>query len=48
MPAIQGLAKLFLSTGQDDPRIEEWLDRLAVEGESRAWREWARERRARE
>ena len=48
VPAIQGLAKLFLSTGRDDPRLEEWLDRLAVEGESQAWRDWARERRARD
>lgn len=48
VPAIQGLAKLFLSTGRDDPRLEEWLTRLSVEGESEEWRDWAKERRVHE
>jgi len=31
----------------DEPRLEEWLRRIAIEGESEAWREWARGRMAR-
>jgi tetratricopeptide (TPR) repeat protein len=51
--AIQGLARVAVREGRrgsgekggsggDEPRLEEWLRRIAIEGESEAWREWAR------
>jgi hypothetical protein len=42
VPAIQGLARLVVREGRDEPMIEEWLRRVALEGESEEWREWAR------
>lgn len=42
MPAIQGLARLAARSGEDEVRLEDWLERLALEGESQEWREWAR------
>jgi len=45
--AIQGLASLSIRARREEPRLEEWLERVALEGESEAWREWARQWRAR-
>jgi len=44
---IQGLASLSIRARREEARLEEWLERVALEGESEAWREWAREWRAR-
>jgi len=44
VPAIQGLARLCARKGVGDPRLVEWLDIIAMQGENRAWREWARAR----
>ncbi len=43
---IQGLARLAIKEGRDDSRLPGWLDRIALEGESEAWREWAARHRA--
>jgi Flp pilus assembly protein TadD len=40
--AIQGLAMLAVRAGESEPRLAEWLERIAVEGEDAGWREWAR------
>ena len=48
--AIQGLALLAVRDGRDgrdEPRLEDWLQRIALEGESEAWREWALRTRGR-
>ena len=42
--AIQGLASLSIRARREEPRLEEWLERVALEGESERWREWARQR----
>jgi hypothetical protein len=44
MPAMQGLAMLAARDGSEDRRLSGWLGRIAVEGESAEWREWARNR----
>ena len=43
VPAIQGLARLVARSGKDEPRLEAWLRRLSVEGETEHWRSWARQ-----
>ncbi len=47
IPAIQGMARLAVRSGRDDPRLERWLERIALEGETEAWRQWASGQRAR-
>jgi len=42
MPAIQGLARLAVREGREDPRLEWWLERIKLEGESSEWKTWAR------
>ena len=44
LPAIQGLARATVVRGGDDSRLNAWLERIAMEGESDKWREWVRER----
>jgi len=43
VPAMQGLASLAMRDGNEDRRLSGWLGRIAVEGESAEWREWARD-----
>ena len=42
MPAIQGLARLQLRRGELDAALPGWLQRIAFEGETEQWRDWAR------
>ena len=44
LPAIQGLARAAVVRSGEDARLDAWLERIAMEGESDEWREWARER----
>lgn len=39
--AIQGLARLAVRERRPDSRLEAWLQRIALEGETDDWREWA-------
>lgn len=46
LPALQGIASLTLRSGdRDDPRLEGWLEEVALRGEGQ-WRAWARGRLA--
>jgi len=47
VPAMQGLARLVILDGREDKRLPTWLGKIALEGESEAWREWARGQLAR-
>jgi len=42
VPTMQGLARLCVTSGRDDPRLEGWLDSIALQGETDEWRAWAR------
>jgi Tfp pilus assembly protein PilF len=44
LPAIQGLARLAVATGREEPRLLGWLETIALEGETEEWRRWARSR----
>ncbi len=46
IPAIQGMARLAVRSGRDDPRLARWLERIALEGETETWRQWASAQRA--
>lgn len=42
LPAVQGIASLTLRSGdRGDPRLQGWLEEVALRGEG-AWKEWAR------
>lgn len=40
--ATQGIAMATVRAGKDDPALARWLERIALQGESGAWREWGR------
>ncbi|MBI5283453.1 MAG: tetratricopeptide repeat protein [Chloroflexi bacterium] len=40
--ATQGIAMATVRAGRDDPALGRWIDRIALQGESEAWRRWAR------
>jgi tetratricopeptide (TPR) repeat protein len=42
IPTIQALARLQLRTGRTDDRTPEFLDQIAMGGESEEWKTWAR------
>lgn len=42
--ATQGIAMATVRAGKDDPSLGRWLDRIALEGGTEGWREWARAR----
>ncbi len=42
VPAIQGLALTTLRAGRDDPKLADWLDTIAIQGETPEWSDWAR------
>lgn len=44
LPAIPGLARAPVVRGGVDARLNAWPERIAMEGESEQWREWAKER----
>jgi tetratricopeptide (TPR) repeat protein len=44
---IQALARLDVTEGRSSPELEEWLARIAMQGETAAWREWAERERLR-
>jgi Tfp pilus assembly protein PilF len=39
--AVQGLARLAVREGHADARLDGWLGRIALEGETQEWRQWA-------
>jgi tetratricopeptide (TPR) repeat protein len=41
MPAVQGAARLAVAEGREPDELRRWLEQIALEGESEAWREWA-------
>lgn len=41
LPAIQGLAVATVRSGARDERLADWLDRVALDSDSAAWRDWA-------
>ena len=46
LPALQGLTRLQLRSGNTDERTREHLGEIALRGETPRWRDWARERLA--
>jgi tetratricopeptide (TPR) repeat protein len=40
--AMQGAATIALRDGRAETRVESWLAKIALAGESAAWRDWAR------
>ena len=40
VPALQALARATLMEGRDEPRLREWLETIALQGED-GWRDWA-------
>jgi Flp pilus assembly protein TadD len=42
LPAMQGLARLQVRTGRTDAQTAQLLSTIALEGESNAWRDWAK------
>jgi len=46
VPAMQGLASIAVLEAKEEPRLRGWLDRIALEGDDQAWRQWARDRMA--
>jgi Flp pilus assembly protein TadD len=47
LPALQGLARALVRTGNRDPRTRELLDELVMRGPNEQWREWAKRERVR-
>jgi len=41
LPAIQGLASLVVGSDPSDPRIDGWLEQIALRSAEGPWREWA-------
>ena len=46
LPGIQGLARLHARLPEPSELLPKWLQRIAMEGETEAWRNWAREQLA--
>lgn len=46
MAAIQGAARLAVAEGRSAEELPQWLEEIAIRGESDAWRTWARARAA--
>jgi hypothetical protein len=44
---VQALAWLHVVARREAPELGEWLDEIALRGESERWREWAKGRAAR-
>jgi tetratricopeptide (TPR) repeat protein len=42
VPTLQAMARLCVASGRDDPRLEGWMHVIALQGETEAWRSWAR------
>jgi Tfp pilus assembly protein PilF len=42
LPAIEGIARLTVTSGRKDERLPAWLDAIAMRGDSPQWRDWAR------
>lgn len=45
IPTIQALARLQMRSGRTDDRTAEFLDEIALRGETEEWRTWARSQR---
>jgi Tfp pilus assembly protein PilF len=45
---VQALARLEVSCGRESVELREWLDQIAIQGETDHWRAWARGQLARE
>ena len=46
IPGIQGLARLHARLPEPSELLPKWLQRIAMEGETQAWRNWARDQLA--
>lgn len=46
MPAIRGAAQLTVSEVQQMAELQQWLAEIALGGESKGWRAWARKKAA--
>jgi tetratricopeptide (TPR) repeat protein len=44
LAAIEGLASLAVRTGRDDPRLQAWLEQIALGATDARWAAWARGR----
>ena len=44
---VQALASLEVTSGKRSEELAGWLDQIAMQGETEAWREWARRTRPR-
>lgn len=44
LAAMQGAAVLVVRSGRADPRMDDWLARIAVESQDASWRDWAKNR----
>jgi len=44
LPAIQGLASLVARSNPDDPRMQGWLEQIALQSPDEKWRDWAKRR----
>jgi Flp pilus assembly protein TadD len=42
VPAMQALARLQLKSGKPDDKTTDYLQQIAMSGDTTAWREWAR------
>lgn len=42
LPAIQGQALIAVRERRNDAQVVGWLEEIALRGEDRAWRDWAR------
>jgi len=47
IPTVQAIARLQVRSGRTDERTAEFLDEIALRGETEAWRSWARGQRLR-
>lgn len=39
--AVQALARIEVTSGRESAELREWLDQIAVQGETDHWRDWA-------
>ena len=46
VPTIEALARLTVTSGRESQELAWWLDTIPMQGETEAWRSWARARLA--
>ena len=45
VPSTQALARLLVRSAREDEKLSDYLDKIALEGETSEWREWAKRQR---